>query len=50
MTWNNHGKWEFDHKIPIRKNNPTRTQFTNRLHFTNIQPVWRGENRRKGNL
>jgi hypothetical protein len=53
MTWENYGKWHIDHKIPIKyKENgvePTLEQVIERLHYTNLQPLWAEENISKGN-
>ena len=50
MTWQNYGKlWEIDHKIPLKYNNPTLEEVIQRLHYTNTQPLYKTENRSKGN-
>ena len=51
MTWGNYGeKWELDHIFPISKVDLTnKDQFLKVYHYTNIQPLWSFENRRKGN-
>ena len=48
MTWENYGKWEIDHIKPcaifdLTAPNQQRACF----HFTNVQPLWRDENRSK---
>lgn len=48
MTWNNHGDWEIDHKIPIQhflNKGETRPHIINAL--SNLQPLWKDENRSK---
>jgi len=51
MTCLNYGRgndqWCFDHTLPILYNNPTPQQIKNRLHYTNIQPIF--NNRLKSN-
>ena len=50
MTWDNFGKkWEIDHIIPLKYNNPTLEQVIQRLHYKNTQPLWKTENRIKSN-
>jgi hypothetical protein len=54
MTWLNYGKvWEFDHVIGLKYKkdgkNPTRDELLKRLHYTNLQPMHRVFNIRKGN-
>ena len=49
MTWDNHGKWHIDHKIPIKYDNPTLDEQKERLHYLNLQPLWAEENISKGN-
>jgi len=50
MTMDNYGKWEIDHIIPC-----TMYDLTNPVHqaqcfhFTNLQPMWKADNIRKGN-
>jgi len=51
MSWDNHGKgWEIDHIIPASRfdmNDPM--QRLQMCHFTNLQPLWTRDNRRKLN-
>lgn len=50
MTWENYGEWEIDHKIPVSKfisRGETRVNIINAL--SNLQPLWREQNRSKGN-
>lgn len=49
MTWKNYGKWQIDHIVPIKFNNPTLQQVIARLHYTNTQPLWKVDNLAKGN-
>lgn len=49
MTWNNYGEWEIDHIRPLAGfdlSDPT--QALREVHFSNLQPLWKSENRRKG--
>jgi hypothetical protein len=48
MTWENIGEWEIDHIIPlsIAKSEEELMQL---CHYTNIQPLWRTDNRKKSN-
>lgn len=49
MTWENHGEWHIDHRMPC-----SRFDLTDLLqqkicfHFTNLQPLWAVENLSKG--
>jgi 5-methylcytosine-specific restriction endonuclease McrA len=48
MGWHNTGRWEIDHIIPIAAfdlENPTHILRVN--HYSNLQPLWRKENRDK---
>ena len=49
MSWNNHGEWHIDHIIPVKYENPTLEDVIQRLHWTNTQPLWAGDNIAKGN-
>lgn len=48
MSWSNHGEWELDHIRPIASFD-LRDEAQQRLcfHFTNFQPLWASENRKK---
>lgn len=46
MEWGNHGKWEIDHVIPLASaTSPER--LLELCHYTNLQPLWKTENRQK---
>lgn len=48
MTWDNHGEWEIDHKLPVTSfDENTPSSIVNAL--SNLQPLWRNENRSKYN-
>lgn len=49
MSWENHGEWEIDHKIPISvmiSRGEVRPDKINML--SNLQPIWKEHNRSKG--
>lgn len=49
MTWENYGKngWEADHIIPLSSAN-TECELRELFKYTNLQPLWRSDNRSKG--
>ncbi len=50
MNWNNHGLhgWHVDHKIPLSFFDLTNEkQISQACHYTNLQPLWATENRKK---
>jgi len=49
MTWDNMGEWEIDHITPIMYNEPSMEEVVERLHWSNTQPLWKADNRAKGN-
>lgn len=49
MSWDNHGEWHIDHIVPIKYDDPTLEQQIERLHYTNLQPLWAAENVSKNN-
>ena len=49
MSWENRSEWELDHKHPLSKFDLTDPEQRARAcHYTNIQPLWRRDNRVKG--
>lgn len=48
MSWDNHGEWHLDHKIPISWAENIE-QIYNLNHYTNFQPMWAFENQPKNN-
>lgn len=48
MSWDNYGKWEIDHIIPISfaKN---KEDYYKLCHYSNLQPLWEIDNIKKGN-
>ena len=48
MTWENHGEWHLDHKIPISWANSEEDALL-LCHYKNYQPLWANENLVKGN-
>lgn len=49
MTWENRGQWEIDHIRPCSSFDlliPEQQKCC--FHYTNLQPLWREENRKKG--
>lgn len=47
MTWNNYGKWQIDHVIPLISAN-TEQELEKLCHYTNLQPLWAFDNIGKG--
>ena len=48
MTWDNYGEWEIDHIKPIS----SAKDFADVIklnHYTNLQPLWAEDNRKKNN-
>lgn len=53
MNWENYGTfgWHIDHIKPLSSFDLTnRSQFLEACHFTNLQPLWASENRKKGGV
>jgi len=49
MTWKNYGDWEIDHIHPVSKFNLVDLEGQKKaFHYSNMQPLWFEENRRKG--
>jgi hypothetical protein len=50
MTWENYGEWEMDHIRAVALFDLTdKEQYMQCFHHTNIQPLWKPENRLKSN-
>lgn len=48
MSWSNQGLWELDHIYPVSR--ATDEQHLIKInHYTNFQPLWKDDNRKKGN-
>lgn len=47
MSWNNHGEWEIDHIIPLSNAN-NENDVIKLCHYINLQPLWKLDNRLKG--
>ncbi len=47
MTWDNRDKWHIDHIVPLASAK-TESEMAALCHYTNLQPLWASENRRKG--
>lgn len=46
MSWGNYGEWELDHIFPVsRADTPEKVLAL--FHYTNIQPLWSIDNKRK---
>jgi len=49
MSWSNYGNWHIDHRIPCAGFDlSTPEQQGQCFHYTNLQPLWGGDNMRKG--
>jgi hypothetical protein len=48
MTWDNYGEWHIDHIVPL-SSATNEIEIINLCHFTNLQPLWKSENLKKGN-
>jgi len=49
MSWANWGEWHLDHIRPLAAFDLSdATHLAQACHFTNLQPLWAGENMRKG--
>jgi len=47
MTWENYGKWEIDHKIPLSQATNI-NELYNLNYYLNLQPMWKHDNIKKG--
>ena len=47
MTWENHGEWHIDHKIPL-DSAQTEEDLYKLCHYTNLQALWAFDNISKG--
>ena len=47
MSLENYGEWEMDHIKPLCPTRTPREEVIQRLHYTNIQPLWMHDNRIK---
>jgi len=47
MSWENRGAWHVDHVIPLASA-VTDTDVLRLCHYTNLQPLWKLDNQRKG--
>ena len=46
MSWDNYGEWEIDHIIAL-VNGVTKEELVKLCHHTNLQPLWKEDNRNK---
>lgn len=50
MTWDNHGEWHIDHKLPCASFDLSKPKEQRKcFNFKNLQPLWAIDNIRKGN-
>lgn len=47
MSWANRGEWEIDHIVPIASAK-SEDRLLELFHYTNLQPLWKADNRAKG--
>lgn len=49
MSWENYGEWHIDHMVALATVNLLDpVQFRKVAHYTNLQPLWKGDNVKKG--
>jgi hypothetical protein len=49
MSWENYGQWHIDHIMPLAMFDLTnRAELLRAFNYTNLQPLWREDNLRKG--
>lgn len=48
MTWENYGDWEIDHVIPLSSAKNS-VDLMALCHYSNLQPLWKTQNRMKSN-
>jgi hypothetical protein len=48
MSWDNQGEWHIDHIIPL-SSGKTISDVKKLCHYTNLQPLWAEDNRKKSN-
>lgn len=47
MSWETYRQWEVDHMVPLSQAR-SMSELVLLCHYTNLQPLWRRENRMKG--
>jgi hypothetical protein len=47
MSWENYGKWEIDHIIPL-SHSTNQQEYELYSHHKNIRPYWKEDNSKKG--
>jgi excisionase family DNA binding protein len=51
MSWDNYGEWNIDHIIPCARFDLSRPDHQKMcFHYTNLQPLWKRDNSRKGKI
>jgi hypothetical protein len=49
MSWDNYGLWEIDHITPLSTSN-TDDEVIKLCHYKNLQPLWKEDNLKKGDI